>query len=759
MLRVDTWVELRFVDEAGQALPPVRRELRRTSRGKVEELLQGFDTLAIDPIGLRSGTVMAAQLPYIQIGGASALGQAVAELTGLAPLALLAKHANKAVERLSGEFTRERQAELRKADAAYNEARDDLLARVKETPSLTFEHHLPFSNDPQAVEALEIVRKHFEQLGATGLKQAREVLGERFNPQDEQHRRDLRDSIAPALGELEHIRQFPSARRLAELGTVKAESREAARDLMARVLEQAAMLVRLARDPSRAARLRLYAAVAAWMHAHPECAPQASHCPVCASSLEELADPVTGESVQSHLDQAGQGDAALVAQTLAQWAQAAADHLTASLPAALQAELQDDLPEHPSELLRGTLGRELWVQPHFQGVLAALKAPMQEKLEARLAHAAALPDSTLPDLAQSLPGLPDLQQAMRRLDTALRFGQWRSDNATVMQDIFVAVVGRRSADYGGPTVGSLCAQLLHLQDIVTSVDPIRQAMALCLRMKAQLTTRKALLARIDRYRQAEAALRECAKLGALAERQVGVLQLGLEAAAREWRDRVYQGAFPARHLALVRHTTETSGRLAIQVGMAGVSAPAQHVSNASALRASLVGFYLAYWLYLQRERGGLRLLLLDDPQELLDGDNRHRLADALALLAKEGAELLVTTHDKRLAQWLTQSCRHEQVALDHRMVHPPYAQRPTLQTSPSVVDLQVRLAATEKNPNDPGAARDYASECRVFIEGRLADLFDDGAYPAATSTTFKAPSLMDHVGRTRLPTSSIAAPC
>lgn len=749
LLHVDTWVELTFVDDAGRVLPPVRRELRRTSRGKVEESHQGLDTLGVDPVGLRSGTVMAALLPYIQIGGASELGQAVAELTGLAPLALLAKHANKTVDRLGGEFTKNRQDDLRKADANYNEARADLLARVKETPSLGFQQPLPLPDDAQVEEALEMVRKHFEELGARGLKQAQEVLGEEFNPQDEQHRRDLRDSIVPALGELEHIRQLPSARRLAELGAVKAESRGAARDLMAQVLEQGSILLRLARDPSRAARLRLYAAVSAWMHAHPEAAPQASHCPVCATSLAGLVDPVTGESVHSHLEQAGQGDAALVAQTLQHWARTATNHLTAALPAPLQAELQDDLPDHPCELLRVTLGRELWDQPHFKGVLAALSAPMQEKLEARLGNAAALPNSTLPDLSQALPGLPDLQLALRRLDTALRFGQWRSDNAAFMQDIFVAVVGRRSAAHGGPTAGSLCAQLLQLQDIVTSVDPIRQAMALCLRMKTQLTARKALLARIDRYRQAEVALRECAKLGALAESQVGVLQVGLETAAREWRDRVYQGAFPARHLALVRHTTETSGRLGIQVGAAGVSAPAQHVSNASALRASLVGFYIAYWLYLQRERGGLRLMLLDDPQDLLDGDNRHRLADALALLAKEGAELLVTTHDKRLAQWVIQACRHEQVTLDHRMVHPPYAQRPTLQTSPSVIDLQVKLAATEDDPNDPHAAREYASECRVFIEGRLADLFDDGAYPAATATTFKAPTLMDHVGRLR----------
>lgn len=748
-LHVDTWVELTFVDDTGQPLPPARRELRRTSRGKIEESHQGLDTLGVDPIGLRSGTVMAALLPYIQIGNTSALGQAVAELTGLAPLAQLAKHAKKTEDRLEGEATKERRGELLKADNAFNEARTDLLDRVTETSSLRFEESLPLPDADQAEGALEAIQKHFEELGARGLKQVQEVLGQGFNPQDEQHRRNLRDSIAPALGELDHIRQLPSAKRLAILGTVKAEDRNAAHEHIRQVLDEGSKLVALARNPSRAARLRLYAAVSAWMEAHPEATPQPSHCPVCASSLDGLVDPVTGESVQSHLDRMGHGDASLVAQTLEHWAKAAANHLIAVLPATLQAELQADLPEHPCDLLRDALGNELWEHEHFQGVLSALADPMRAKLEAKLAEATPLPTSTVPDLARALPGLSNLQLALSRLDAALRFGQWRIDNAALMQEVFVAVIGRRAPEQGGPDVGSLCAQLLQLQDIVTSVDPIRQALVLCLRMKTQLTTRKTLLARIARYREAEAALRECAQLGTLAESQVGVLQQGLETSAREWRDRVYQGAFPARHLALVRHSTETTGRFAIQVGAGGVSAPAQHVSNASALRASLVGFYIAYWLYLQRDRGGLQLLVLDDPQDLLDGDNRHRLADALALLAKNGAELLVTTHDKRLAHWLIQSCRHEQVTLDHRMVHPPYAKRPTLQTTPSVLDLQTKLTATENNPNDPDAAREYAAECRVFVEGRLADLFDDGAYPAAAVTTFKAPTLMDHVSRLR----------
>ena len=39
----------------------------------------------------------------------------------------------------------------------------------------------------------------------------------------------------------------------------------------------------------------------------------------------------------------------------------------------------------------------------------------------------------------------------------------------------------------------------------------------------------------------------------------------------------------------------------------GISAPAQHVSNASALRASLVAFFFAFWEYILKVRGGLAI--------------------------------------------------------------------------------------------------------------------------------------------------------
>jgi hypothetical protein len=743
---VDTWVELTFADEDGKLLPSIRRQLSRTAKGKLTESEPQLNSLGVDPVVVRSGTVMAALLPYIQFEGPSALGKAVAELTGLAPLVQLTKHATKASARLLGDSTKERRKEVQQLDEAYSRSRTDLLAQVAENSSLAFNHVLPEPDAQGVDEALSQTKAHFDELSATRLAQAKEVLGDGFNPQADKDRRDLQDSIDPAFGELGHLKSLPSATRLSDLGAVTPEQHEAARTAIAEVLKQATSLVNLAQDESRAARLRLYAAVGSWMQAHPEFKVDPGKCPVCDASLEEATDAITGEAVQDHIQKARHGDAAVVAQTLLQWAKAAGAELNAQLPTALQAELRRDLPEHPRDLVKAALASELWDSVPFKGVLAVLKEATVAACDKALGALEPLPASQLPDLDAALPGLAPLQQMLTRLDKALRFAQWRAQNASAMAAVALAVVGRTKDAEGRPP-DSLASKLQKLRVIVESVGPIKQAQELCTRMTQDFDRRKKTLQRIEQYSLAAAALQECAALGTLAEEQVAQLQQTLEQKTLQWRNRIYLGAWPATNLDLKALDMGTDGRFEFQVDSSGVTAPAQHVSNASALRANLIGFYLAYWQYLQSERGGLRLMILDDPQELLDGENRNRLAESLALLAFEGAQLAVTTHDRVFGQLLVLAGRGAKVDVDHRSVHPPSKERPTLQTCPSVSQVQRLHEAILKDENDVVAARDYASECRVFIETRLGDFFDQPAYPASSASTLQLPTLVDHVNR------------
>jgi hypothetical protein len=190
------------------------------------------------------------------------------------------------------------------------------------------------------------------------------------------------------------------------------------------------------------------------------------------------------------------------------------------------------------------------------------------------------------------------------------------------------------------------------------------------------------------------------------------------------------------------------GDLQLLVGASRLAAPAQHVSNASALRASLLGFFLAYWQHMLEERGGLRLLLLDDPQELLDGDNRDRLADAIYDINKAGAQLVITTHDTRFALAVAKRTQRKSIYLNHQYVHPATVRRGTLFLTPSVAKVQEAFVRFNSQPDDATAAQNYLSECRIFLEGRMGDLFDDRTYPAAATANF-APTLGDHLNRLR----------
>jgi hypothetical protein len=158
----------------------------------------------------------------------------------------------------------------------------------------------------------------------------------------------------------------------------------------------------------------------------------------------------------------------------------------------------------------------------------------------------------------------------------------------------------------------------------------------------------------------------------------------------------------------------------------GVAAPAQHITNASALRASLVAFYLAFWEHVVTERGGLNLILFDDPQELLDDENRERLAKALCSLAKIGAQVVLTSYDPRFSNYIARTTGIGGVA--HFEVLPATRQWPTVRTSPPRSEIVKRKAAYDENRDAEGPARDYADACRVFLENKLSDIFEDPAF-------------------------------
>ena len=747
----DTWVELTFADEDGNVLAPIRRTQSRKPNGKLQELAPDPAQLGVDPVAFRLGTTMPGILPYLQIGTSSELGLAIAKLTGLADLVELSRHASRAAVRISGQITTDRKTELDRIDIQFIECSNDLLQRCEEFSAMKPATPLPNASDDGAVEAVAALTAHFEALKAAGLADARDVLGESFNPENPEQRKDLEDCIGPAVEQLKKVRLLPSIERIGSLKLEPADIAEVRRRLD-KLHGEAAILAELAENPTLERRTQLYARVATWMVEHEQ--PHSDNCAVCRHSLKGVVDPDTGLAVSDHLKQV-RSDGDVVAKTISRWAQDWTGELSRDLPDALRVELGRDLPATPAALLRVGLADELFETDPFQGTLAALKASTSTLVEAAVATLPNFIEPTIAALPERVaPVASALVLMLSRIERALAFVGWMADNPGALRTALDQVRGTKSTPEDGrarsecqetsnETIG---AKLDRLDVIVKGVAPISAALTLTERMATTLVSRARKLERITACENAADALNEIVPVGTLAQAQVEGLRCELHERAEYWRDQIYQNAttFAPRP----QHSgMSAQGVIDIHVGRGAIRAPAQHVSNASALRAGLMGFYIAFREHVITTSGGLTTLILDDPQDLLDYDNRQRLARAIAKLAVDGAQILATTHDRMFARTLVGEARPADL-IAHRSVHPVNVSRRTLETSLAIEELDRKRLAFINNIDSAPHAQDYANEARIFIEARLGDLFDDPAYPAHSAPT-RPPTLIPLFDRLR----------
>ncbi|WP_176598291.1 MULTISPECIES: ATP-binding protein [Sphingobium] len=734
----DTWVELTFVDADGNELPPVRRHQTRNQRGKLQEAEPDLDALGLDPIAWRIATTMPAMLPFLSVGSASQLGQAVARLTGLANLVDLAKHAGNAATRISTRRIKEIEAEIAQVASRYGESVSDLKTILSENSDIAFEGEVPVIDAADTEQRLVDIATHFSDAKAAGLATARTVLGEGFDPQVKADRDDLERNIRPAIEQLARVKDLPSISRLTSLPADEQQLADM-REWFAQIDREAATLAELADNPDRAKRAQLYAMVSSWIHRHEH--PADGRCPVCTGDLVGARDPVTGEPVADQIAGA-QVNRELVAQTVRQWAAKWHGQLLEHLPEAIAAEARKELPSRPVDLVITGMTTELYATDGFRGTLGALAQDSDLLVEET---AASLPPFDEPAERTLPPGIAEpadaLLDLMKRVDRAIAFANWRKAHAAALS-AFIQTV--RRGDEDSPDADrAIGRRLKTLLSIIESVAPLNQAGIFVSRLEAARAERSGKVDRIAQCGRAVTALEMLVPLGTLAQAQVDSLRSTLQTRSDHWRSAMYQNATTYAP-DLTGTVMDAKGVLGLQVGRDGVNAPAQHISNASALRGALLGFFLAFREYVLRQRGGLTTLVLDDPQELLDNDNRERLARGLSGLASS-AQLLITTHDRKFARCLVAEHRE---GSEHLSVHPVNSVHPTVFVAPAQEEVDRKRGVFLDSPDNHAAAQDYASDLRVFLEARLGDLFDSIAHPAYTTTT-KAVTLMPLVDRLR----------
>jgi hypothetical protein len=731
----DTWVELTFVDDDGKEVGKVKRTVSTTSRGKTTVGVVGIESLGVDPVALEIGTKVPGLIPYIQLEQTSELGRAIAALTPLRPLEDLVKHARKSQDKLRGDLTREREVEIERLDTEYTDRHVELKTLIENSPGINIALDVPQqAEDKTSACSIRKMKTGFEVLEASVLGDAKNVLGEGFDPQDAGNRKDLSDNVGRALGLLDPValKRLPSAQRLANLKELPEDSLRKVEAEIRTLLTQAREIEELSRSHDRAVREMLYARVGSWIR---ENKAETHICPVCQDSLGTRSDKVTGRRITDHLEEHTTQERGHLAKAIGEWGESCRKRLKAELPTCLASESDRDLPTQPQELIAKAMEDELFDSVVFARTLA----PLKEKTRKLCKNAiAALPQYHEPEqlnfsqyLLERCPGLCTL---LTRINRALAFARWRSANEERCREAFGRIIGDVSGERCDAAARERELDSMPLLDCLQTLDrlnkntePIREALLKVQALRRILESRRKEQRRVRLYARAERAIQVLLKLDRLVELQVASLMKELSGDIKSWRERMYCIARVG-----VPEVAGTDigpkGSLLVEAEVGGTKASARHISNASDLRATLLAVLISFWKRLTEERGGLSLILLDDLQELFDKPNQDRIARSIRDIAEAGGKLIVTTNDPGFGRQVADSCEGlvGGKGLDRCQIHPLNAVRLCVELGRFREEIDVKRAEFEKreNENEDQPARDYVKDLRIYIENRLLDFFD-----------------------------------
>lgn len=750
-LIIDTFVELVFINDEGQELPPIRRSLSKSNRGKIAVKEPDLSVLNLDPIAFEIGTLMPGLIPYIGFDKNSSLGEAVALLTGIQPLQDLAKHASKVYAKLKKELPDEKKKEIDELATNYKQAKSELVKLLDDHKGIAI-GAVPAFEHSEIEKELDLRKTELEALQETSLAEAKNILGDQFDVADSETRQDLIDNVGPAKGHLEssQIKSLPSILLIEDLKNITDDDINQVKTKIVDLILQAEEIIKLEQEPKVASRIRLYSKLSEWIKAEPT--HDFDNCPVCRTSIAEKTDEVTTRGISEHIKELVSTDKSYLAKTLAMWQKSAITQLNEVLGIQLRTFVTKNKKDRPSELYKTAVLDELLLKATFQQSLK----PIREKFEPIcIVEANKMPAIVAEKSPVSLVIANNLQEFSSHVDKilkALDFTAWIKTNDQSVQTFLDLTIGKEKVD--GQTVFSI---LENLSNIVSQATPIYESILKINRMADLIAKKKKIDIKIAQFKAAETAILPIVSLDAVVGEVVSGLVDKLSVDTKKWKEKLYKAAFSTAP-ELNKTSVKGKGILELESTVQGTAVSAHHISNASDLRASLMSFLFAFWDYTIKERGGISLILFDDIHELFDELNRKRVANTIPHIVDEvKARIIVTTNDTRFRRTLTlaseEKLGHHKV--DIRCVHPLGSLRSHIELGVFSEEIEKKLKKFEdpENENIHEPARDYVNKLRIYIEERLKDLFDNPSCGLTAKST-----LSDFIGAINKQNSAGAEP-
>jgi hypothetical protein len=425
--------------------------------------------------------------------------------------------------------------------------------------------------------------------------------------------RDARDEWIRARDSIDRIKHQDSLETLLSVWAIPDKLTEL-NEKVTKISERLKRYEALQQDRLRKVRSALYARIEKWAEDENQPAVDWSNCPVCATDLTDLDDPLLAEPIRQAASQARR-DARLLRDDSvrldAAWSDELANFL-AGCPGLDNLELLVRAPElldievlrKRSDLL-GLVVRRVVPEP-----LAALDQPAKPSVV------------DFPRTRDALATATALAECLREI--SVKASDVRSKRTTVIAEIDRILREVDEALRSHEPVGTALSELASARKALADWTPIDQKMTLAQSIGPKLSE-------FGRVREAIDAV-VMHTLGALKDRAIG-----------EYYNKLYRAPWLGQPT--VRDIEAAQGsKLTIRAAIEDVTGDGARLLNHSHLRAVLLAFAGALKESADGRSGGIDIIVLDDPQVLVDEINRDGLGRWLKALRTARSRPVVFTH-------------------------------------------------------------------------------------------------------------------